>query len=262
MAAQHNATNSRETMHIAGETTSTETAPNSATSEELRATDSRLAELAADLPGLHTLPPDALARALELHTLEQRQAEQEQLDTGARTDRPAGTLTRWCPDCATIQPLDQFLPGSSRQRVGRCGECRSLSAAIQRGEANDVEELLDVTLTAREQITLHAGLASAAQTMLAMAADAGGPAGLARWLRYRVDRAEACGDFRAVVRLMSIIGAIAGLQAAVTPEEMESRIAGVRGFDKHRRRRAKQRTKKARQHHKGTTGQESSDAAS
>ena len=127
--------------------------------------------------------------------------------------------------------------------------------------ANDVEELLDVTLTAREQITLHAGLASAAQTMLAMAADAGGPAGLARWLRYRVDRAEACGDFRAVVRLMSIIGAIAGLQAAVTPEEMESRIAGVRGFDKHRRRRAKQRTKKARQHHKGTTGQESSDAA-
>jgi hypothetical protein len=207
----------------------------------------RLTRLAHDLPGLHQLPPEALARALELHALDLRQAEQTQLDTGARTDRPAGTQTRWCPDCSTIQPLEQFRTGYGGQRVGKCGECLKLIARIKDGDARNADEALTRALEAREKVTTHAGLAAASQTMLAMAADAGGPAGLARWLRYRVDRAEACGDFRTVVRLMAILAAIAGLQAAITPKEMATRIADIRGFDKERRATAKKRTKKARQ---------------
>ena len=212
----------------------------------------RLTELAHDLPGLHQLPPEALARALELHALDLRQAEQTQLDTGTRTDRPAGTQTRWCPDCSTIQPLDQFKRSGTGQRIGRCSECLKIVDQIRNEEARNADDALARSLEAREKVTTHAGLAAAAQTMLAMTADAGGPAGLARWLRYRVDRAEACGDFRTVVRLMAILAAIAGLQAAITPKEMAARIADIRGFDKQRRSAAKKRTKKARQHAQST----------
>jgi hypothetical protein len=219
----------------------------------------RPTELTHGLPGLHQLPPEALARALELHALELRQAEREQLETGTRTDRPAGTQTRWCPDCSTIQPLDQFRTGYGGQRVGRCSECLKIVDQIRSAEARNAEELLARTLEAREKVTTHAGLAAAAQTMLALTADAGGPAGLARWLRYRVDRAEACGDFRTVVRLMAILAAIAGLQATITPREMAGRIADIRGFDKEQRSRAKKRTKKARQHAQGTPPGEASE---
>ena len=213
-----------------------------------------LAEMASDLPGLFALPPDAIERALELHTLELRQAEAEAIENATTADRPAGQRTRWCPDCGTVQPVEGFALRDS-QRVGVCEECQKLRKRItDTGET--APQALASMLDAREQITMHAGLASAAETMIALTRDAGGPAGLARWLRYRVERAEACGDLRSVVRLMAIVGAIAGLRATITPTEMATRIKGVRAGDKQRRKRARKKPGSAT---KAPPGKDSSD---